>query len=160
MHTPNKLLPLWDKTLFLIKTASSVATCGLLFCPMANADNELIGRAVLPARTFAQGPTSGTLLGDAPINHVKVPFAGKQPVQGFSGAVRNPDGTYWVMPDNGYGSIENSADFDLRVYLIRPDFKTQHGGSGGPQIFRQSSSMIQIIKFLSRSSTSSAGNAC
>jgi glycerophosphoryl diester phosphodiesterase len=117
-------------------TASTIAVSGLLFCPMANADNQLIGRAVLPARTFSQGPTSGSLLGEAPINHVKVPFLGKQPVQGFSGAVRNPDGTFWVMPDNGYGTLENSSDFNLRVYLIRPDFKTPIGGSGKPQIFR------------------------
>ena len=34
------------------------------------------------------------------------------------------------MADNGYGSIENSADFNLRVYRIRPEFKTATGGSG------------------------------
>ena len=34
------------------------------------------------------------------------------------------------MADNGYGSIENSADFNLRVYLIRPDLETKLGGSG------------------------------
>jgi glycerophosphoryl diester phosphodiesterase len=34
------------------------------------------------------------------------------------------------MADNGFGALENSADFHLRVYHIRPDFKTKDGGSG------------------------------
>jgi glycerophosphoryl diester phosphodiesterase len=136
MHIPIKSLHLLDKTSSLLMLTSTIVVSGLMLSPMANADNQLIGRAVLPARTFSQGPTSGTLLGDAPINHVKVPFVDKQPVQGFSGAVRNPDGTFWVMPDNGYGSIENSSDFDLRVYLVRPDYKTQSGGSGRPLVMR------------------------
>jgi len=90
---------------------------------------ELLARAVLPARTFAPGPASGTLLAPAPINGVPVPFAG-QPVQGFSATLPAGHGRYWVMPDNGYGSIENSADFDLRVYLIEPRLETARGGPG------------------------------
>jgi glycerophosphoryl diester phosphodiesterase len=89
----------------------------------------LLGRAVLPAKTFAPGPPSGTLLGSAPINGVPVPFA-SQPVQGISAALPAGEGRYWVMPDNGYGSIENSPDFNLRVYLVKPDLKTALGGSG------------------------------
>jgi glycerophosphoryl diester phosphodiesterase len=50
-------------------------------------------------------------------------------VQGFSAIRDNGDGTFWVMADNGYGAIENSADFNLRVYKIRPLFKTKNGGS-------------------------------
>jgi hypothetical protein len=34
------------------------------------------------------------------------------------------------MPDNGYGAKGNSGDFLLRLYKIRPDFKTADGGSG------------------------------
>ncbi len=88
------------------------------------------GRAVLPAATFEPGPTSGTLIGSGPINGQPVPFVNKQPVQGFSAIVPNGDGTYWTMSDNGYGSIENSADYRLRVHRIRPNFKTATGGSG------------------------------
>ena len=51
-----------------------------------NDNSELLARAVLPARTFAPGPPSGTLLGPGPINGVPVPVAG-QPVQGFSAAL-------------------------------------------------------------------------
>ena len=90
---------------------------------------RLDGRAVLPATTFAEGPVSGTRLGSAPINGVPAPFPG-QPVQGFSAVLDNEDGTYNVMADNGYGAIENSADFHLRVYRIRPNFRTRFGGNG------------------------------
>src|SRR5215211_2554911 len=89
----------------------------------------LEGRAVLPARSFAPGPLSGTLLGTAPINGVLPPFPG-QPVQGFSAVLDAGRGRYWAMPDNGYGAEENSKDFLLRMYRITPDFKTAKGGSG------------------------------
>src|SRR5215468_1999754 len=98
--------------------------------PASRASDILVGRAVLPAETFAEGPTSGQQLGTDPINGQSVPFVNKQPVQGFSAIHDNGDGTFWVMEDNGYGAIENSADFNLRVYKIRPHFKTKDGGSG------------------------------
>ena len=98
--------------------------------PASYAADTLVGRAVLPAATFAEGPTSGQQLGADPINGQSVPFLNKQPVQGFSAIRDNGDGTFWVMADNGYGAIENSADFNLRVYKIRPQFKTKEGGSG------------------------------
>jgi len=34
------------------------------------------------------------------------------------------------MSDNGFGNMENSADYNLRVYTIRPNFKTGFGGAG------------------------------
>ena len=34
------------------------------------------------------------------------------------------------MPDNGFGAKNNSADALLRVYALKPDFKTATGGSG------------------------------
>lgn len=93
-------------------------------------DVTLRGRAVLPAATFAKGPTSGTRLGAGPINGATLPFVDKQPVQGFSAVLDNKDGSFWAMSDNGFGSMENSADYNLRVYRIRPDFKTKSGGTG------------------------------
>ncbi|PTL79265.1 esterase-like activity of phytase family protein [Vitiosangium sp. GDMCC 1.1324] len=89
---------------------------------------QLFGRAVLPADTFAEGPASGEFSGTNK-NGVQIPFA-KQPVQGFSAVLDNRDGSYLVMSDNGYGSMENSADFHLRVYTVRPSFKSKQGGSG------------------------------
>src|SRR5688572_160730 len=80
----------------------------------------LLARAVLPAETYARGPTSGAHLGAAPINGVPVPFVDKQPIQGISALVPVGDGTYYAMPDNGFGTLETSADFRLRVYRVRP----------------------------------------
>ena len=82
---------------------------------------ELVGRAVLPASTFAPGPTSGQLITAA--NGVSAPFVGKQPVQGFSAVLPGPrPGTFLVMSDNGYGAKANSPDYLLRVYAVEPDF--------------------------------------
>lgn len=92
--------------------------------------NRLVGRAVLDAATFAPGPTSGTQLGGAPVNGQPTPFLNKQPVQGFSAVLENGYGTYLAMSDNGFGNMENSADYNLRVYTIRPNFKTAFGGAG------------------------------
>lgn len=84
---------------------------------------ELVGRAVLPAATFAPGPTSGQFITTA--NGVPVPFLNKQPVQGLSGVVPGPvPGTYNFILDNGFGAKNNSADSLLRVFSLRPDFTT------------------------------------
>ncbi|WP_084960298.1 esterase-like activity of phytase family protein [Thermoactinospora rubra] len=84
----------------------------------------LTGFASLPALTFVPGSEpSGAQLGTSPINGVTPPFSG-QPVQGFSGVVRNRDGSFDVLSDNGYGAKANSADFLLRIHRIRPDFRT------------------------------------
>src|SRR5262245_21865525 len=87
----------------------------------------LEGLAVLPADTFAEGPTSGQFI--TPANGRIPPFA-KQPVQGFSSVLRESNGDFLVMPDNGYGAKNNSADYLLRVYRISPDFKTKNQGTG------------------------------
>jgi hypothetical protein len=88
----------------------------------------LVGFASLPAESFAAGPTSGQFISAA--NGVKPPFTNRQPVQGFSSILRTTGGDFLVMPDNGFGSKMNSADFVLRVYRISPDFKTRSGGTG------------------------------
>jgi hypothetical protein len=107
----------------------SISSTGLGGPAEVLAADRLIGRAVLPAATFAPGPTSGSLLGSQPINGQEVPFVNKQPVQGFSAVLDNGNGTFLAMSDNGFGSLENSADFHLRVYTIRPEF-LQHGKRG------------------------------
>jgi glycerophosphoryl diester phosphodiesterase len=81
----------------------------------------LVGRAVLPAATFAEGPPSGSIIGQ------NFP---SQPVQGFSSLVDACDGSFWGLSDNGFGAIENSADYHLRIYRIRPRFETGRGGPG------------------------------
>ncbi len=98
----------------------------------------LQGHAVLPAGTTVPGPTSGRFAGTGTVNGIGLPFVNRQPVQGFSAALPwrsgRPDGTYIALADNGYGSIENSSDFLLRAYRIRPKAKTataQGAGTGG-----------------------------
>ena len=92
----------------------------------------LAGRAVLPADTFAPGPPSGfAIVGDT--NGRGVPFA-NQPVQGFSAVLPTWNGNYLVMADNGFGAKANSADFRLRWYALKPDFKTKDGSAGTVQV--------------------------
>src|SRR5262245_57398250 len=113
------------RSIVAVATLAGFLAVGACLLPPAPAP---IGRAVLPAATFAAGPTSGEFI--TPANGVVPPFVNKQPVQGFSSLVDNGDGSFWAMCDNGYGAIENSADFNLRIYHIRPHFKTKSGGSG------------------------------
>ncbi|MGH7963641.1 MAG: esterase-like activity of phytase family protein, partial [Candidatus Binatia bacterium] len=90
-------------TAFLITVALTPCVSGV----QSMAADELVGRAVLPATTFARGPIAGTLLGSEPINGQQVPFRKGQPVQGFSAVLDNGDGTFLAMSDNGFGSLEN-----------------------------------------------------
>ncbi|MDY8135561.1 esterase-like activity of phytase family protein [Aquimarina sp. 2201CG5-10] len=96
-----------------------------------NFGDILVSRAILPASSFAQGPTSGQYIGAGLINQQPVPFSNKQPIQGFSSVINNYDGTFIVLSDNGFGSIENSADYNLRLYKIKPKFKNFFGRGDG-----------------------------
>ena len=93
----------------------------------------LRAHAELSADHLEDGPPSGAAA--TPANGRTGPFAG-QVVPGFSAMVANPDGTFWAMPDNGFGAKANSRDFLLRVYLVRPQWETADGGSGEVQVIR------------------------
>ncbi len=90
----------------------------------------LVGRAVLPADTFAPGPPSGATIDPSSNTNGRKPPFPSQPVQGFSAVLDAGGGAYWAMADNGFGAQNNSADFLLRVYRIRPAFETASGGAG------------------------------
>ena len=82
------------------------------------ADVTLIGRAVMPAATFAPGPPSGRY-GDATLRAATAPFA-SQPVQGISSIKPGPStNTWWALSDNGFGTKWNSSDYRLALYLFR-----------------------------------------
>lgn len=81
---------------------------------------ELLGRAVLPADTFAPGPPSGFAIGPNPGGRA-APFA-SQPVQGFSAVLPAWGGRWIALSDNGFGAKGNSADYRLRWYLVAPAF--------------------------------------
>ena len=92
----------------------------------------LTGFAVLPADTFISGPTSGQLIKAANGRHP--PFIDQQPVQGFSALIKGGTDSYFVLSDNGFGARDNSSDYLLSIYHIRPDFRTATGGSGTIQV--------------------------
>ncbi|MBC7896902.1 MAG: esterase-like activity of phytase family protein [Cytophagaceae bacterium] len=95
--------------------------------PAPSGDPVLVGRAIIPSDLYQPGPPSGAFI--TADNGVTPPFPG-QPIPGFSAVLKQGNGTYLAMPDNGYGAKTNSSDFLLRVYRIRPDFATSMQGSG------------------------------
>jgi hypothetical protein len=104
----------------------------------ANANEPtLLARAILPADLYQPGPISGTFI--SADNGVTPPFPG-QPIPGFSAVLDAGGGLYYAMPDNGFGAKTNSGDFLLRLYTIRPDFRTDRGGSGAVAVL----SFIQL----------------
>jgi hypothetical protein len=105
----------------------------------------LAGHAVLPAQSFVASPkdapedlkVSGKfsngqrsdrvgsvegLSGGRPTG-VSLPFQG-QPLQGHSGIKKMPDGSFWILTDNGAGSKANSPDFMLYLNHYKVDFKS------------------------------------
>ena len=54
---------------------------------------------------------------------VSLPFKG-QPLQGHSGIKVMPDGSFWVLTDNGMGSRYNSADSMLYLNRHKIDWAT------------------------------------
>lgn len=118
------------KTKQLIPLASALLLSTLSATLTANAVvNTLVGWAKLPANTVSVGPTTGQFGGTAfGANSHLLPIINGQSVQGFSAVLNGPSqGTYYVMPDNGFGTQANSADALLRVYAVKPDFKTWNG---------------------------------
>ena len=93
----------------------------------------LVGRATIDADHLAPGPPSGAQM--TPANGRTGPFPG-QVIPGFSAMLDNGDGTFWAMPDNGFGAKANSADFLLRLYRIRPSWETASGGPGRIEVGR------------------------
>lgn len=113
---------------------ASVAASCLLQVAAASAAPTLTGWASLPATTTAPGPTAGQFA-VTETSKAYLPIADAQSVQGFSGVLRGPTAdSYYVMPDNGFGTKPSSADAVLRVYAVRPEFKVWSGravvGSG------------------------------
>jgi len=52
-----------------------------------------------------------------------VPIYG-QPLQGYSGIRAMPDGTFWALPDNGFGNMRNSQDALLSLQRVGIDWDT------------------------------------
>jgi hypothetical protein len=119
-----------DTNRFQKRAALAVTLAALFGASNALAASATLeGWALMPANTFADGPTSGQFASGAGGN--PLPLTNKQPVQGFSAVLAGPTaGSYLFMPDNGFGAQNNSADTLLRIYAVTPDFKTAKGGTG------------------------------
>ena len=102
----------------------------VVFPAGAGAAATLEQRAILPADASAPAPFAGVPNTDP----VFAPGS-LQPVGGFSALLDAPGkDTFWAMPDNGFGTKENSRSFLLRVYRVRADFETARGGNGTVEI--------------------------
>ena len=112
----------------LLIVAALAATCVAVFTSLGTAEDggepTLLARAILPSDAYQPGPTSGAADRTEQRRHPAVPRPNGQPIPGFSAVLDAGHGEFWGMPDNGYGAKTNSADFLLRLYRIRPDFKT------------------------------------
>ena len=50
------------------------------------------------------------------------PYAG-QPIPGFSGMIPGTmRGSFFALPNNGYGAQDNGADFVIGFHEVAPDF--------------------------------------
>ncbi len=108
--------------------AASVALIGV--CALPAHAQMLTGWARMPAATFSDGPTSGQFPSPNPYSTNPPPYAGKQPVQGFSAVLEGPrPDVFQFLVDNGFGSQPTSADALLRSYALRIHWRTAKGGT-------------------------------
>ncbi|SFV06880.1 Uncharacterized conserved protein [Methylobacterium sp. 174MFSha1.1] len=78
------------------------------------------GKFTTGRRVEAVGTVEVQSMGRA--TSLKLPLKG-QPLQGHSGIKHRPDGTYWVLTDNGFGAKANSPDAMLYLNHYRIDFE-------------------------------------
>lgn len=92
--------------------------------------HQLTGWASLADTARWAGPTTGQFITAA--LGVTPPFIDGQPIPGFSALLKNDDGSWTALPDNGYGSKANSADFVIGLYNISINFRTASNGTTAP----------------------------
>ena len=112
------------------RTLMATVAMTVLLAPAAHAaEPRLEARAILPADASFPAPFGGIVNTDpAPAPNAT------QPVGGFSALLDAGNGDFYAMPDNGFGSKANSRSFILRLYKVRPRFRTEYGGRGDVQI--------------------------
>ncbi len=93
----------------------------------APADLKTSGKYTTGKRVEAIGTVEGTS-GGRPTG-VFLPFQG-QPLQGHSGIKTMPDGTFWILTDNGMGAKANSPDSALYLNRYKIDFDGRHVRAG------------------------------
>ncbi|MDO8441666.1 MAG: esterase-like activity of phytase family protein, partial [Polaromonas sp.] len=83
-------------------------------------DLKSSGKFTTGKRVEALGTVAGLSAGRP--TGVSLPFKG-QPLQGHSGVKKMPDGSFWILTDNGFGSKANSPDTMLYLNRYAVDFK-------------------------------------
>ena len=115
--------PLHAQTAFPVTLAGHVVMPAKSFIDApkdAPADLQVSGKFTSGKRVEALGTVEGASSGRP--TGVSVPFKG-QPLQGHSGIKKMPDGSYWILTDNGFGSKVNSPDAMLYLNRYAIDFK-------------------------------------
>ena len=116
-------LPLQAQTVFPATLSGHVVMAAKSFIAApkdAPEDLQVSGKFTTGKRVEALGSVEG-LSGGRPTG-VAVPFQG-QPLQGHSGIKKMPDGSFWVLTDNGFGAKANSPDAMLYLNHYAMDFK-------------------------------------
>ncbi len=86
----------------------------------APSDLQISGKFTTGQRVEAVGTVEGLSAGRP--TGMSLPFMG-QPLQGHSGIKTMPDGSFWLLTDNGFGSKANSPDAMLYLSRYAVDFK-------------------------------------
>lgn len=87
----------------------------------APSDLQISGKFTSGTRVEALGTVEGLSAGRP--TGVSLPFRG-QPLQGHSGIKKMPDGSFWILTDNGFGSKANSPDAMLYLNRYAIEFKS------------------------------------
>ena len=148
MFSTGLFLPALARPLFFAMTAVALASSPLYAQTAENAATgfpaTLAGHVVMPAASFIAAPqdappdlkVSGKFTTGKRVEAVgsveglsagrptgmSLPFKG-QPLQGHSGIKTMPDGSFWLLTDNGFGSKANSPDAMLYLSRYAVDFK-------------------------------------
>ena len=116
-------LPLQAQTVFPATLSGHVVMAAKSFIAApkdAPEDLQVSGKFTTGKRVEALGSVEGLSAGRP--TGVAVPFQG-QPLQGHSGIKKMPDGSFWVLTDNGFGAKANSPDAMLYLNHYAMDFK-------------------------------------
>ena len=141
VNPDHRLVRIMTKFLFA-SVALSLLMSAQAFAEEKAFPAKLTAHAVLPANTVIPAPADApeflknagkfttpdrkraTAIGSVPgmdglvKTDLSLPFAG-QAVQGFSGIKTMPDGTFWSLSDNGFGSRATSSDAALMFHHLK-----------------------------------------
>ena len=121
--------PLYAQTAEGAATAFAATLAGHVVLPAASfiaapkdapPDLQVSGKFTTGKRVDAIGTVEGLSAGRP--TGMSLPFKG-QPLQGHSGIKTMPDGSFWLLTDNGFGSKANSPDAMLYLSRYAVDFK-------------------------------------